>query len=64
MRLGAILTMREIVEGYPELSRAAVDLLTAYLSQVEFEDEEPPADVQAIMALVIPRDTRGGREER
>jgi len=54
VRLGAIYTLREIVEAYPDLSRPTVDLLTSYLASVDYEDEEPPADVRAIMAMVVP----------
>ena len=54
VRLGAIYTLREIVEAYPDLSRPTIDLLTSYLAQVNYEDEEPPADVRAIMAMILP----------
>ncbi|MBP7243169.1 hypothetical protein [Amaricoccus sp.] len=55
VRLGAIYTMREIVEAYPDLSRPTIDLLTSYLATVNYADEEPPADVRAIMTLILPR---------
>lgn len=58
VRLGAIFALREIVEAYPELSRATVDLLTSYLTTVDYGDEEPPADVAEIMSVVIPRGRR------
>jgi hypothetical protein len=59
MRLGAILSMRSVVEAYPDLSGEAVDLLTAYLADLDYGDEDPPADVAEIMRLVIPRDVSG-----
>jgi len=55
IRLGAIYTMREIVDSYRDLSRPTVDLLTAYLAGVSYESDEPPQDVQEIMRIVIPR---------
>ena len=61
VRLGAIYTLREIVEAYPDLSRPTVDLLTSYLAQVNYHDEEPPADVRAIMAMILP--PAGSRQE-
>lgn len=54
VRLGAIYTLREIVDTYPDLSRPVVDLLTAYLSDVEYGDDEPPLDVREIMRIVVP----------
>ena len=54
VRLGAIYTLREVVEAYPDLSRPTIDLLTSYLAQVNYMDEEPPADVRAIMAMILP----------
>jgi hypothetical protein len=53
VRLGAIYTLREIVEAYPDLSRPTVDLLASYLKQVNYQDEEPPADVRVIMAMIL-----------
>lgn len=58
VRLGAIYTLREIVEAYPDLSRSAVDLLSSYLTTVDYADEEPPIDVQEVMKIVIPRRKR------
>ena len=55
VRLGAIYTLREIVDGYPDLKRPTVDLLSAYLAQVNYNDEEPTADVSAIMQIILPR---------
>ena len=55
VRLGAILTLRELVEAYPDLSRSTVDLLTAYLADLDYGDSEPPPDVREIMSIVIPR---------
>lgn len=55
VRLGSILMLREIVSAFPELSRPAVDLLSSYLSSVEYGDDDPPTDVQAIIDIVVPR---------
>jgi len=54
VRLGAIFMLREITEVFPELSRPALDLLTSYLQAVEYGDDEPPTDVQAIMETILP----------
>lgn len=54
VRLGAIYTLREIVEAYPDLSKPTVDLLSSYLQEVEYPNE-PPADVRAIMEMILPR---------
>lgn len=62
VRLGAIYTLREIVEGFPDLSRPTVDLLTSYLAQVDYQNEEPPADVRAIMAMIVLPTTPTGTE--
>lgn len=59
MRLGAIYTLREVVDAYPDLSRPTIDLLTGYLASVDYQDEEPPADVRAIMAMILPPVRRG-----
>ena len=61
MSVGVIVTrgaslqdaLREIVEAYPDLSRPTVDLLTSYLASVDYQNEEPPADVRAIMAMIL-----------
>jgi hypothetical protein len=54
VRLGAIYTLREIVDGYPDLKRPTVDLLSSYLAQVNYDNEEPPADVSAIVEIILP----------
>jgi hypothetical protein len=55
VRLGAIYTLREIVDAFPDLSRPTVDLLASYLASVNYADEDPPLDVQEVMKIVIPR---------
>ena len=35
--------------------RPTVDLLSAYLAQVNYNDEEPTADVSASMQIILPR---------
>jgi hypothetical protein len=64
VRLGAIYTLREIVEAYPDLSRPTVDLLTSYLAQVDYQDSEPPADVRAIMAMILSPTASRRKNER
>jgi len=64
VRLGAIYTLREIVEAYPEFSRPTIDLLTAYLKEVDYADDAPPADVRAIMDVILPRVATTGKDNR
>lgn len=54
VRLGAIYTLREIVENFPDLSTPVYNLLTTYLreSVQNYGDSKPPADVQEIMETV------------
>lgn len=54
VRLGAIYTLREIVENFPDLSEPVYGLLTTYLRErvVAYGDAEPPADVLEIMKTV------------
>jgi hypothetical protein len=54
IRLGAIYALREIMEAYPEQGRAVKDLLTQYLADMDYQDQEPPADVRAIVAILFP----------
>lgn len=54
VRLGAIYTLQDIVENFPDLSGPVYALLTAYLRNrvLDYGDAEPPADVRAIMETV------------
>jgi hypothetical protein len=54
VRLGAIFTLREIVEAFPNLSRPTVDLLSAYLESVEY-DGIVPRDVEEFLAIIVPK---------
>jgi hypothetical protein len=55
IRLGAIYALRDIMEAYPaEQGRAVEDLLTQYLADMNYADEEPPADVRAIVSVLLP----------
>lgn len=59
IRLGAIYALRDIMEAYPaEQGRAVKDLLTQYLADMNYADEEPPADVRAIVSMLLPPATR------
>lgn len=60
MRLSAILMLKGTVEAYPELSGAAVKILTAYLSGVTYSEADPPADVREILHLIIPAEPAEG----
>jgi len=57
IRLGAIYTLRQITEDYPDRSEPTFQLLTAYLRQnvKDYGDNEPPVDVREIMDIVRDR---------
>lgn len=57
IRLGAIYTLREISQDFPDLTKAVLELLTTYLrsSSVNYSDAPPPPDVREIMHLVRER---------
>jgi len=54
VRLGAIYTLREISADFPDLTRAVVELLNAYMRAKRFDygDSEPPVDVREIVTLI------------
>lgn len=64
MRLAAILMLKNTVEVFPELSGAAIKILTAYLGGVEYSDEDPPADVQEIIDSIVPKFPDGAQGAR
>lgn len=57
VRLGAIYTLREISQDFPDLTKAVLELLATYLreSSVSYSDLLPPPDVREIMRLVRER---------
>jgi hypothetical protein len=57
VRLGAIYTLREISQDFPDLTKAVLELLATYLreSPVNYSDPLPPPDVREIMRLVRER---------
>ena len=63
MRLSAILVLKNTVDAYPELSDAAIKILTSYLMNAEYSDEDPPADVREIIELVVPKRMDGELSE-
>lgn len=63
MRLSAILMLKNTVDAYPELSDAAIKVLTSYLMSSEYSDNDPPADVREIIDLVVPRQVFEGTDE-
>ena len=54
IRLGAILTLEQICNEYPNRSGAVIRLLTTYLKKntVRYGNKAPPADVLAIMEIL------------
>ena len=57
MRLGAIYTLREISQDFPDLTKAVLELLATYLreSRMNYSDALPPPDVREIMRLLRER---------
>jgi hypothetical protein len=57
VRLGAIYTLREISQDFPDLTKAVLELLATYLREprVNYSDALPPPDVREIMRLVRER---------
>ena len=60
VRLGAIFTLRQICDDYPDLSRPILETMAAYVreSRVEYGDDLPPADIREVMNML--RDKLGG----
>jgi hypothetical protein len=57
IRLGAVYTLRQITEDFPDLSEPTFEPLTAYLreSAKDYGDGEPPVDVREIMNILRTR---------
>jgi hypothetical protein len=57
VRSGAIYTLREISQDFPDLTKAVLELLATYLrdSRMSYSDALPPPDVREIMRLVRER---------
>ncbi len=57
IRLGAIYTLRQIAQDFPDLSAPTLELLATYLreSSKAYGDNEPPADVREIMGILRDR---------
>ena len=58
IRLGAIYVLRYLAEDYPDLGGPVLELLGAYWREgiEDYGDQEPPADVRAIMAILKARE--------
>src|SRR6266496_2623915 len=54
IRLGAIYTLQQIAQDFPDLSKSTFELLSAYLreSVPDYGDKEPPIDVREIMRML------------
>lgn len=54
VRLGAIYTLRQIAQDFPDLAGAVLELLNAYMreSARDYGDAPVPADVQEIMRIL------------
>jgi ribosomal 50S subunit-associated protein YjgA (DUF615 family) len=54
IRLGAIYTLRQIAQDFPDLSAPTLELLATYLREnsKDYGDNEPPADVREIMNIL------------
>ncbi len=57
VRLGAIYTLRQIGNDFPDLSDPVFELLVVYLrlNKTDYSDEEPPIDIQEIMDTIESR---------
>ena len=57
VRLGAIYTLRQIANDFPDLAGPTFELMTAYLreSATSYGDDEPPIDVREIMQTLRDR---------
>ena len=54
VRLGAILTLHQICNDFPDLSVPVIRLLTTYLQEnrVNYRDQKPPIDVKTIIGIL------------
>lgn len=54
VRLGAVYTLKQIMEDFPDLSGAVLQLLSAYLREnvTDYGEAEPPPDIRAIMEIL------------
>ena len=57
VRLAAVYVLREVAKDFPDLSDPIFELLQAYLraGDIDYGDEEPPIDIQAIVQLLRSR---------
>lgn len=63
IRLGAIYTLRQICDDFPDLSKPILELLATYIreNRVDYGDRLPPVDVQEVMNIL--RGKLGGPNE-
>lgn len=56
VRLGAIYTLRQVAEDFPDLAEPILELLSTYLREnsARYEGMEPPVDVREIMKTLGP----------
>ena len=52
VRLGAIYTLRQIAEDFPDLTGAVFELLNLYVRHAVADSEQTPPDVQEIMRVL------------
>ncbi|MGE0211638.1 MAG: hypothetical protein AB7S41_08085 [Parvibaculaceae bacterium] len=54
VRLGAIYTLRQICDDYPDLSRPVLELLAAYVREnaIDYGDQPPPVDIREVMSTL------------
>jgi hypothetical protein len=57
VRLGAIYTLQQILQDFPDLAGAVLELLSAYLREnaVDYGDAVPPVDVREITRILRDR---------
>ena len=54
VRFGAILTLRQIGQDFPDVTSRVFELLNAYLRENprDYGDADPPIDIQEIMSII------------
>ncbi len=54
IRLGAIYTLRQIGDDFPDLAGAVFELLSSYMRETptDYGDQEPPPDIREIIEIL------------
>ena len=54
IRLGAVYTLRQISQDFPDLAGAVFELLSTYMreTKLDYGDKEPPSDIREIIRIL------------